>query len=272
MDQRQRLGYLVKAFIDDSEEYGYLKADGNEARQRELLRSLMNVRLPKPIDPEVVKVQDEYLKERNRDNGIVELKDIPTVADEGSKHAHGNVMSVWQGDITRLKVDAIVNAANNEMLGCFIPMHTCIDNCIHTYAGIQLRAECNEKMRELRRKYGESYVQSTSVPMLTGGYNLPASHVIHVVGPIVRSYLSEKEKRELRDCYINVLDMCRDNGLRSVVFCCISTGVFHFPNDKAAEIAVNTVTEWLNANPDTMERVIFNVFKEKDRELYRKQF
>jgi O-acetyl-ADP-ribose deacetylase (regulator of RNase III) len=154
------------------------------------------------------------------------------------------------------------------MLGCFVPMHTCIDNCIHTFAGIQLREECDRRMKELRNKFGSSYEQPTSVPMITDGYNLPAKKVIHVVGPIVERGLTLELEKELANCYKNVLDMCLENNLRSVAFCCISTGVFHFPNRRAAEIAVSTVEDWLERHPDDMDRVIFNVFKDEDRRYY----
>ena len=177
-------------------------------------------------------------------------------------------LSVWQGDITRLAVDAIVNAANSQMLGCFIPMHTCIDNCIHTFAGVQLRAECNRQMNLLRERYGRDYEQPTAVPMLTSGYNLPAKKVIHIVGPIVQYKLTPELEKDLADCYRNTLDMCMENGLVSVAFCCISTGVFHFPNKRAAEIAVQTVSDWMKEHPGCMERVIFNVFKDEDKKYY----
>jgi O-acetyl-ADP-ribose deacetylase (regulator of RNase III) len=177
-------------------------------------------------------------------------------------------MSIWQGDITRLAVDAIVNAANSQMLGCFVPMHTCIDNCIHTFAGVQLRAECNRQMNQLRIRYGKDYEQPTAVPMLTDGYNLPAKKIIHIVGPIVEERLTSALEKVLADCYRNTLDLCAENGLRSVAFCCISTGVFHFPNKRAAGIAVSTVDSWLSQHPGAIERVIFNVFKDEDKKYY----
>ena len=169
---------------------------------------------------------------------------------------------------TRIAADAIVNAANSQMIGCFIPMHNCIDNCIHTYAGVQLRAECSRKMNSMRLKFGEEYEQPTAVPMLTDAYNLPAKKVIHIVGPIVQYGLTPEHEQKLAECYRNVLDMCRENGLRTVAFCCISTGVFMFPGERAAEIAVRTVSDWLTNNPDTMDRVVFNVFKDEDKEYY----
>lgn len=260
MNQEERLGYLVEKFKEDSVEYRDLETprDG-EGRQR-VLRSLMNIRMPGEMAEDVLAVQNDYLKERAREKGVVTPKDIPVVRD---------VISIWQGDITRLAVDAIVNAANSQMLGCFVPMHTCIDNCIHSFAGIQLRAECSRQMSELRIRYGKDYEQPTAVPMLTDAYNLPAKKVIHIVGPIVRYGLTPELEKSLADCYRNTLDMCLDNGLKSVAFCCISTGVFHFPNRRAAEIAVDTVTKWHSEHDGQMERVIFNVFKDDDRDIYK---
>ena len=260
--QEQRLDYLVEEFKADSGEYKDLTTPADTDGKRQILRSLMNIRMPRETSQEVLDVQDEYLKERIREMGIVELSDIPVIRDG---------LSIWQGDITRLAVDAIVNAANSQMLGCFIPMHTCIDNCIHTFAGVQLRSECNEKMKQLRMKYGRSYEQPTAVPMLTDAYNLPAKKVVHVVGPVVQYGLTPELEKDLADCYLNTLDLCAANDLKSVAFCCISTGVFHFPNKRAAEIAVKAVNEWLAENPAKMERVIFNVFKDEDKKYYEEE-
>ena len=257
--QDQRLDYLVDAFKKDSVQYKELETPKDTEGKRRILRSLMNIRMPRKMDKAVLSVQDEYLQERVRENGIVELDDIPMIRDR---------MSIWQGDIARLAVDAIVNAANSQMLGCFVPMHTCIDNCIHTFAGVELRAECSRQMNRLRLKYGKDYEQPTAVPMLTDAYNLPAKKVIHVVGPIVRYELTPELEKELADCYRNTLDMCLEHDLKSIAFCCISTGVFHFPNQRAAEIAVSTVSSWLSQHPSAMERVIFNVFKDEDKTNY----
>ncbi|WP_207302816.1 protein-ADP-ribose hydrolase [Lachnoclostridium sp. Marseille-P6806] len=259
MTQEQRLDYLVEEFKADYDEYKDLQTPDDTDGKRRILRSLMNIRMPKAMSEDVLEVQDEYLKERIENNGIVELPDIPVIRDG---------MSIWQGDITRLAVDAIVNAANSQMLGCFVPMHTCIDNCIHTFAGVQLRQECNRQMNQLRIKYGRDYEQPTAVPMLTDAYNLPAKKVIHIVGPIVYDRLTPALEKDLADCYRNTLDMCLENDLKSVAFCCISTGVFRFPNRRAAEIAVSTVQKWLTEHPTSMERVIFNVFKNEDKEHY----
>ena len=259
MTQEQRLDTLVEAFKADSVQYKDLQTPADTEGKRRILRSLMNIRMPKKLDDSVLTVQDEYLRERVLENGIVTLSEIPVIR---------NGMSIWQGDITRLAVDAIVNAANSQMLGCFVPMHTCIDNCIHTFAGVQLRAECSRQMNQLRIKYGKDYEQPTAVPMLTDAYNLTAKKVIHIVGPIVQYELMPELEMDLADCYLNTLDMCLDNNLKSVAFCCISTGVFHFPNKRAAEIAVSTVDSWLSQHPGAIERVIFNVFKDEDKKNY----
>ena len=262
--QKERLDYLVEAFLRDAGEYKDLRIPNDTDGEWRILRSLMNIRMPKAMDEEVLSAQDAYLTERNREKGIVTLsKIVPCACD-----SH---LSVWQGDITRLQVDAIVNAANSQMLGCFVPMHTCIDNCIHSFAGVQLRAECARQMGILRTKYGRSYEQPTAVPMLTDAYNLPAKKVVHIVGPIVEGRLTKELEQNLADCYANTLDLCAENGLKTVAFCCISTGVFHFPNDRAAEIAVRTVTDWLDSHDGQIGRVIFNVFKDEDRMLYEQQ-
>lgn len=264
--QEQRLDYLVEAFKTDSVEYKDLRTPVDAESKQRLLRSLMNIRMPRHMAKEIMLVQDEYLKERAEERGIVRLDSIPSIAESlGSKRPFADTLSLWQGDITRLALDAIVNAANSRMLGCFQPCHSCIDNCIHTYAGIQLRAECHQQMQALCSRYGKNYEQPTALPMLTDGYNLPAKKVVHIVGPIVYDTLTPDLENELADCYRNTLDICAENGLRSVAFCSISTGVFRFPKDRASEIAVQTVTEWLAAHPGKMERVIFNVFSDRDR-------
>ena len=258
MNHEEQRIWLIRELQKEETELSHYSIPDDEQGQKDLLRGLMNIWIPKPLSEEFLRIQDAYLKERAEEKGIVHLLDIPEIRDG---------LSIWQGDITRLDVDAIVNAANSQMLGCFVPMHTCIDNCIHTYAGVQLRAECNRKMNELRIKYGRDYEQPTAIPMLTDAYNLPAKKVIHVVGPIVYAGLTSEHEKNLADCYRNTLDICEENGLRSVAFCCISTGVFHFPNKRAAEIAVQTVREWMKKH-EGIDRVIFNVFKDEDKTIY----
>ena len=261
--QDQRLLELVEAFKNDSGEYKNIETPKDADGRRRLLRSLMNIRMPGAMPLKTLRLQDAYLQERAEEKGIVRLEDIPVT--EG-------VISIWQGDITRLAVDAIVNAANSRMLGCFVPMHTCIDNCIHTFAGVQLRAECSRQMNLLRAQYGSDYEQPTAVPMLTDGYNLPAKKVIHIVGPIISGRLTPALEQDLADCYANTLNLCKENDLHSAAFCCISTGVFHFPPERAAQIAVKTVRQWLTEHYGAMERVIFNVFSDRDRNIYEHLF
>ena len=226
----------------------------------------MNVRWPGEADPEYTRIQDELLKEEAEQKGIVEWGQLPTIGGQFPCETIKNVdkISLWRGDITRLSVDAIVNAANSQMLGCFVPCHGCIDNAIHSAAGIQLRNECAEIMAE------QGHEEPIGKAKITKGYNLPAKHVIHTVGPIVGLAVTEKQKEQLKDCYLNCLKVAEKSSLKSIAFCCISTGEFHFPNKLAAEIAVDTVDRFLTKT--SIERVIFNVFKEQDFNIYKKLF
>lgn len=267
--QEERLDYLLHEFKEDSGRYRDLETGEDYGEKRMLLRSLMNIRMPGKMNENVVKVQDEFLTEEAREKGIVELTDIPTAAEQyGSNHPYADKISVWQGDITRLRAGAIVNAANSQMLGCFVPCHKCIDNAIHSAAGIELREACSHYMKRRRMQYGARYEEPTGRAVLTKGYNLPADYVIHTVGPIVGGSLNQKLKDDLKSCYLNVLKCCVEHKIRSVAFCCISTGEFHFPNDEAAKIAADTVTGFLKEHDPDFDRIIFNVFKDVDRELY----
>ena len=266
--QARRLDELVERFKADSGAYRDMATPRDAASKRQVLRALMNIRMPRPMDGDTLRLQDEYLAQRAREKGVVAVGDIPTVAAQyGCRAAYADTVSLWRGDITRLAADAIVNAANSQMLGCFVPLHSCIDNCIHTYAGIQLRAECARQMAALRAEHGPDYEQPTAVPMLTDGYALPAKKVIHIVGPIVEGPLTPAHERALAACYENTLALCRAHNLNSVAFCCISTGVFRFPAERAAEIAVDTVARALAAAP-APARVIFNVFRDEDLRIY----
>lgn len=267
--------------------------------KKDLIRGLMNVRMPRALSEELLQLQDAYLQEELEEKNIVALSDIPTIrclrsraGSTGSLFQHDSPthaavsgavgkttarkkrltekLSLWQGDITRLKVDAIVNAANSQMLGCFVPCHRCIDNAIHSAAGMQLREECHRIMTRKRAAYGAGYEEPTGTATLTGAYNLPCSYVIHTVGPIVYGELTAEHCRSLQNCYENILSCCLENHIRSVVFCCISTGEFHFPNEKAAEIATQTVIAFLEEHGGQMERIIFNVFTDRDRTIYEK--
>ncbi len=238
-----------------------------EDRQR-LLRALMNVWEPQPLSEAFLRAQDAELQAQLQDKGVVSLEDIAATA---------NTLRLWQGDITRLRVDAIVNAANSRMMGCWHPLHACIDNCIHSAAGLQLRAECAEAMSgaecpPMHPEYtfnGTTYRHAfTTETRITEAYNLPCRHVLHTVGPIIPNGVPTKEQEaQLANCYRNCLGLAEANGCRSIAFCCISTGEFHFPNRRAAEIAVNTVKTY--EFKDKSFTIVFNVFKDIDYDIYR---
>ena len=253
MKQAERREKLIRYLLDENPEYRDVEIPQEETGQRRLLRGLMNVRMPGAIDENFLRVQDEYLQEEAAAKGIVTIDDM-AFNDEG--------LAVWKGDITRLRVDAIVNAANSGMTGCYVPNHTCIDNCIHTFAGVQLRYECSRIMEE------QGYEEPTGQAKITSAYNLPCRYVLHTVGPIVSGRVTAEDEDLLVSCYRSCLELAAEKGLTSVAFCCISTGVFHFPNQRAAEIAVQTVKDYLQ-NDTLVKKVIFNVFKDIDEEIYR---
>ena len=269
--QSERLDFLLDALKEDSIQYKNLQVGNSETEKRNAVRSLMNVRMPRSISDDFLEVQDIFLQEEAKEKGIVTLVEIPTVKDAyESQRSFADRMSIWQGDITRLQVGAIVNAANSQMIGCFVPCHRCIDNAIHSAAGVQLRNECNHIMNQRRIRFGRQYEEPTGTATLTSAYNLPCKYVIHTVGPIVYGRLTEALKEDLRNCYRNVLQCCMEHEINSVAFCCISTGEFHFPNDIAAQIAVETTEQFFAQNENCgIERVIFNVFKELDYNIYR---
>ena len=265
---------LLKKLKEDSTEYKTLETDDYSlAEKKNVIRSLMNIRMPLETSDELLKAQDDYLQEELAAKGIVALSEIPTIKEQyDSKAPFADKLSLWQGDITRLQVGAIVNAANSQMLGCFVPCHRCIDNAIHSAAGMQLRAECNHIMQKKRMQYGRQYEEPTGTAVLTKAYNLPCDYVIHTVGPIVYGGLNDALRRDLRNCYESALKCCLENEIKSIAFCCISTGEFHFPNEEAAKIAWETVLNFLQTHDKAMERLIFNVFKDNDREIYEKIF
>ena len=253
MNQTERRKFLIKYLIDEQPRYKDLVIPQNTAEQKSMLRSLFNIRSPKSISDDFLSVQDEYLKEETAAKGIIDLAELSPVS---------NGIYLWQGDITTLNCDAIVNAANRGMTGCYVPCHGCIDNCIHTYAGVQLRLVCAKLMNE------QGHEEETGKAKITSAYNLPCKYVIHTVGPIIYSRLTENDKKQLASCYRSCLELAEQNGVKSIAFCCISIGEFHFPNDKAAEIAVQTVKKYKEQTGSNME-VIFNVFKNVDYEIYR---
>lgn len=254
MTQNERLNYLIDFLINEKNEYSKISVPNNELEKRRLLRSLMNVRPPLPISDSFLKIQDQYLKEETSSKGIIKIKELTPVREK---------IYLWQGDITTLSCDAIVNAANSAMLGCFVPCHGCIDNAIHSSAGVQLRLEC-DKIMKLQKS-----PEPTGRAKITKAYNLPCRYVIHTVGPIVSGNVTENDCRMLEMCYRSCMALAEEYNLKSIAFCCISTGEFHFPNKKAAEIAINTVLDYQNKNQNSPE-VIFNVFKDADYEIYRK--
>ena len=254
MNQSERRRYLIQELLNEQKEYCNYSIPEDPQGQKDLLRGLLNVRAPKILSREFLKIQDEYLKEETEKKGITELADL-TPVEQG--------IYLWQGDITTLRCDAIVNAANSGMTGCYAPNHKCIDNCIHTYAGVQLRLKCAEIMAQ------QGYKEPTGQAKITPAYNLPCDYVIHTVGPIVQGPLTRQHCDQLASCYRSCLQLADQNGIGSIAFCCISTGVFCFPNQKAAEIAVETVTEYLAETKSNIE-VIFNVFQEQDEEIYRR--
>lgn len=268
MNQDERLDYLVESLKADSNEYKRMEVPKNERRM--VMRSLMNIRMPKPMGKNFLNIQDQFLQEEAVDKGIVTLQEIPTVKETyHSSHPHAEKISIWQGDITRLSVDGIVNAANSQMLGCFVPCHKCIDNAIHSAAGVELREACNTYIQEQKKKYGKDYEEATGKAMVTPGFNLPAKHVIHTVGPIVGWKLTESLKEDLRNCYESCLNAAKKEGIRSIAFCCISTGEFHFPNGEASKIAFETVDNFLDRYEESFDRIVFNVFKDVDLEYYK---
>lgn len=264
MTQEERRIYLIQELQKEMPEYAGYQIPEDEQGQRELLRGLFNVRPVHPVSDEFMRVQDEYLQERAREKGITDASVLQSVPSDDR-------IILWQGDITTLKCDAIINPANNTLSGCWVPNHSCADNIIQSFAGISVRADCVAYMEEQRKIYGQDYMQPTAVPMITSAYNLPSKYIIHVVGPIVSPFLTQEHKNQLAQCYRASLDLAAENGCENIAFCCISTGVFMFPQDKAAETAVATVKVWLDEHPDScMKKVIFNVFKDSDLRIYQR--
>ncbi len=252
MEQNERLEYLIEALLQESPQYKRVQLPGTD--RFDLFRALMNVRPPLPVTEDFLRVQDDYLKEVNAERGITDLEDLTPV--RGSLY-------LWQGDITTLKCDAIVNAANAQLLGCFRPLHSCIDNCIHTYAGVQLRLKCAELME------AQGHEEPTGQAKITPAYNLPSKYVLHTVGPIVDGVLTQAHCDLLTACYRSCLDLAAENGCGSVAFCAISTGVFGFPKEPAAEIAVQTVEAWLSEH-SSKRKIIFTAFSDRSLEIYRR--
>ena len=254
MNQTERRRFLIDALLDERPEYCGARVPAGGEEQRLLLRALMNVRTARKCSPEFLRVQDEYLCAELEAKGITDIGSLMPVR---------RGLYIWRGDITTLRCDAIVNAANSGMTGCYIPNHRCIDNCIHSYAGVELREYCAELMRR------QGHEEPTGAAKITPAYNLPCRYVLHTVGPIISGRGTKQDEELLASCYRSCLKLAAENGLESVAFCCISTGEFHFPNERAAEIAVKTAEEFMQKE-SSVRKVIFNVFKDRDEEIYRR--
>ena len=256
MNQNERRRWLIHALLEEMPQYQYPVFPRTADRQWRLLRSLMNVRPPMPVSEEFLQIQDTFLKEMTEEKGVTDAESLPSCR-------RNPRLALWQGDITTLRCDAIVNAANSQMLGCFSPCHGCIDNMIHTMSGVQLRLACQELMQ------AQGQDEPAGRAKITPGFNLPAKYVLHTVGPIIRDEVTLEAEALLASCYRSCLELAAEHRLHSVAFCCISTGVFCFPADRAAQIAVRTVGEFLQKE-QCIQRIIFNVFKDSDLEIYRK--
>lgn len=252
MNQTERRQLLIRSLLKERPEYQEIDIPTEADGQRQLLRGLMNIRSPRPIDSGFLKMQDEYLQAETAAKGVTDICSLTPVQPG---------LYLWQGDITTLRCDAIVNAANSGMTGCYIPNHRCIDNAIHTFAGVELRQYCENLMEE------QGHPEPTGKAKITPAFNLPCAYVLHTVGPIVQGRVTKRDRELLGSCYHSCLELAAENGLESVAFCCISTGEFHFPNDLAAGIAVKTVRDFMTEQT-SVKRVIFNVFKDLDKEIY----
>lgn len=252
MNQSEKRLFLIQSLLKEKTEYRDIDIPAEPESQRQLLRGLMNIRAPQRIGADFLKAQDAYLQGETAAKGITDVTDLTPVQPG---------LYLWQGDITTLKCDAIVNAANSGMTGCYIPNHRCIDNAIHTYAGVELRLACEELMDK------QGYPEPTGQAKITPAFNLPCRYVLHTVGPIINGRVTKKDENLLASCYRSCLELAAENNLESVAFCCISTGEFHFPNELAAKIAVKTVRGFLTRDT-SVKKVIFNVFKDIDKEIY----
>lgn len=255
MNKEQLVDKLLDYFINEDKRFLNYKIPNSYKDKRKFLRGIVNLRKPYPLEEKILKLEDQLLQLELKEKVIADSKDIPLIEDK---------ISIWLGDITLLKVEAIVNACNSYLLGCFVPNHTCIDNAIHSFSGIRLRLKCNEIMQGKEEETGKAKI--------TSAFNLPSDYVIHTVGPIVSKTLTDKEINELKECYISCLELARHNNIKTIAFPSISTGVFKFPKDKASEIAVDTVRNYLKKYPNTFDKVIFNVFTKEDKFYYVRLF
>ena len=254
MNQSERRLFLIQSLLKENPEYRDIDIPAEPESQRQLLRGLMNIRAPQRIGADFLKTQDAYLQGETAAKGITDIADLTPIQ---------SGLYLWQGDITTLKCDAIVNAANSGMTGCYIPNHRCIDNAIHTYAGVELRLACAELIEQ------QGYPEPIGQAKITPAFNLPCRYVLHTVGPIIDGRVTQCDRELLASCYRSCLELAAENKLESVAFCCISTGEFHFPNEQAAQIVVRTVKEFLKKQT-SVKKVIFNAFKDLDKAIYEK--
>ena len=252
----EKLDFLIDYLIKENKNIDIKEIPQNIYDKKRLYRSLCNIREPIPISKKYVKMENEFLREECKKKGIIDSESITSFI-----NYKGTQICLWKGDITTLKVDAIVNAANSQGLGCFIPCHKCIDNAIHSASGIGLRLECNKIMQEIG-------MLQTGKASITNGYNLPSKYVIHTVGPIIYENVTEKEILDLKNCYINSLELAKENNIKTIAFPCISTGEFRFPKDIASKTAIETIKEYLETNEKYFEKIIFNVFSDEDYKIY----
>lgn len=260
----EKLDYLIEYLLKENTEVNISRIPTDIIDKKNLYRSLCNIRKPKSISKEYLQVENGYLQEELKKKNITKVEDVKTIAEifKESNLENKDKICLWQGDITTLQIEAIVNAANSRGLGCFVPCHKCIDNQINTFAGISLRLECNEIMKE------KNYFLHTGKAFITKGYNLPSKYVIHTVGPIIYKKVTEKEETQLVNCYTNSLELAIENSIRTIAFPCISTGEFRFPKDEACKLAILTVENFLKKQRDDFDKIIFNTYGEEDYKIY----
>lgn len=252
MNQSEKRLFLIQSLLNERPSCQKQIIPADSERQKILLRGLMNVRRAYPIGANFLQTQDAYLQDETAAKGITDIADLTPIQPG---------LYLWQGDITTLRCDAIVNAANSGMTGCYIPNHRCIDNAIHTFAGMQLRLICDNLMEQ------QGYPEPAGGAKITPAFNLPSRYVLHTVGPVISGKVKKHERELLASCYRSCLGLAAENKLESVAFCCISTGEFHFPNELAAEIAVQSVKKFFRLQTG-VKKVIFNVFKDLDKNIY----
>lgn len=260
----EKLDYLIKYLADENTRINVESHPSTTLEKQRLYHALVNVRQPNKISDKYLESEDEYLQYLLSRKGVTKMDDIQTLDETypDTKIRNSNKMALWRGDITTLEIDAIVNAANSQGLGCFMPLHKCIDNQINTYAGIRLRLECNEYMKTI------NYHLDTGKAFITGAYNLPSDYVIHTVGPIISTNVTDDDEKLLCDCYVNSLELSRKHDIKNLAFCSISTGEFGYPKTDACRSVLKCVDDYLDKHYDDFDRIVFDVFDEEDVMIY----